>query len=185
MRRPVLVPVPVAIISSSRKSVPSKNTTSARAIRSAHRGRHGGGAGNEADARAAGRNLDPDIRAGLARGLRVLAFEIERHLARHREQFGLQAARQARPARRARPPGASPRRAPARRTWDCPRARRACAAVAQTANGSRSRRLSRPVDLIDLGAGQHHGLDRASARSGARMQRLGSPKLLRADQARR
>jgi hypothetical protein len=34
MRRPVLAPVPLAIISSSRKSVPSKNTTSARLIRS-------------------------------------------------------------------------------------------------------------------------------------------------------
>jgi hypothetical protein len=30
-------------------------------------------------------------------------------------------------------------------------------------------------DLIDLGAGEEHGFDRASARSHARMQRIGSP----------
>jgi hypothetical protein len=63
------------VISSSRKSVPSKNRTSAPLIRSIIAGGHCGGAWNIDEARVLGR-LNADICRCLARGLRILAFEI-------------------------------------------------------------------------------------------------------------
>src|SRR5262249_42834408 len=47
-----------------------------------HRGGHCGGARNIDETRVPGRNLDADICRRLDRGLRILAFEIERQLAR-------------------------------------------------------------------------------------------------------
>ena len=134
-----------AIISSSRYSVPSNNTTSARAMRSHHRGGDRGRARNEGEARAAGRNLDADIGGGLARGLGVLAFEIERHLARHGEQLGLQAARQARAARREPTARRVTRSGASTSNIGLSASAASVAAVAQRAKGSRSRRLSRPA----------------------------------------
>ena len=185
MRRPVLVPVPVAIISSSRNSVPSKKTTSARAIRSHHRRSDGCSAGNIGEAGAAGRNLDADIGGGLARGVGVVALEIERHLARHREQPRLQSARQA-PASR---PGTT-----ARRVTTSGASTPNMAIVSERGQrgggGANCKRLAlaqaqQAGHLIDLGAGEHDRLDRAAARCRARMQRLGSAEAAEEGQGRR
>jgi hypothetical protein len=60
----------VAIISSSRKSVPSKKRR--RRVQSSAIAASRWLRRNEADARTSGRQLDPDIRTRLDRGLRVL-----------------------------------------------------------------------------------------------------------------
>ena len=120
----------------------------------------------------------PDIRAGLDRGLRILPFEIERHLAGHGEEFGLQAARE-------RHRSAGNNRLTLHHVGR-ERAEHGIVGEGGERGGGRANRerLTLPQaqqagDLIDLGAGEDHGFDRASTRSHARMQRLGSPKLLR------
>ena len=142
----------------------------------AHRRRHRGGARDDRRcARSPAADLDADIGRGLARGVRILAFEIERHLAGHREQLAPAGRPEARTARRARArcrvtrSGASTSNivlsamSGKRRGRGAERERLALAQAQQAGH------------LIDLGAGQHHRLDRAAARCRARMQRGRSP----------
>ena len=178
MRRPVLVPVPVAIISSSRnkRAVEKNHVGAGEAPR--HRRRHRRGAGDIGDARIPGRDLDPDIRRGLGRGLGALALEIERNLSRRGKELRIEAAgKRQRGAGNDRLPLhqvgrqhaehgiVRDRRERGRRGIDF---ERLAFAQAQQAR-----------NLVDFGAGEHHGLDRAPARCRARVQRLRSPKLLR------
>src|SRR4030095_8214912 len=88
IRRPVLPPVRVLIISSSRYSVPSNSTTSAQSIRSHIDAVTAGAAPRDnPEPRSPGAKLEPCDTVDLAQGVRIVPFKIERHLAGHGEQL--------------------------------------------------------------------------------------------------
>ena len=107
------------IISSSVNSVPSNKTTSARASRSRSAGVTAAAPGTKTSRAPPARELDADIGAVSLAVSGLSPFEVERHLARHREQLRRDAAGQLERRAAARPLRASPGRRQARRTSGC------------------------------------------------------------------
>ena len=160
-----------AIISSSRNSVPSKNTLSAPAMRAAQRRRHRGAAGDEEQrGPAAGATAQsPIVSPSSARPGSPPRLGEQRHLARHGEGFGRRgrAARprhpSARRARRAASRGAARQPGSARGRSGWRRARRALCGAGIEREGLAFAQVQQAGDGVDLRPGQHHGGDRRMA----------------------
>ena len=125
-----------------------------------------GGAGNEHQALLAAGNLEADIGLGLGGERGSIAFEIERRLARHQEQLGLEAARQREPLAGAdRPARDHVGREHAEDRIGGEDAERRLGRVESERPALAQRQQAR--GLVDLGAGEHDRRDRAVAQARA------------------
>ena len=128
-----------------------------------------GGPGHEGESALSRANLDADADPGFAADLRRVALDVERRLARHREHFRFDAARQA--ERRARAHGNSRYQARSQHAEN-----RIGVDQPEGLGGSMERKLlalaqrQQPGDLVDFAPGQHHGLDRAAPQRSPRVQ---------------
>ena len=140
-------------------------------------------AGNEDETLSRAGDLDAHIGFGLGRERGVVAFEIERRLAGHQEQFGLQPAgqREALAGADCAPRHDVGRKHAEDRIGRERRQRRIGAVKGERpalAQGQQAR------GLVDFGAGEHHGGNRAVAQA-ARLQRRRSRGFAGAGRARR
>jgi hypothetical protein len=169
MRRPVLSPVPVKIISSSTKSVASNSDVGA-VEPLAQVGVHGGGARDVEQPAVAAGDLDADIGPGLRGERGIVVLEIERHLAGDGKQLDPKVAWQ-RKRLVARDDLARHHVA-----GEHPEDRIGVERGKRFGGGKHGEILAfaqdeEAGDLIDLGAGQDDGGDRRVACAGARLQR--------------
>ena len=144
--------------------------TSARARRCITAGVIAAAPGTKASRDAPLENLDADIGGAFACGVGIVAFEIKRHLARHDEEFGLDAIAERKALAR--------NHGVARDHVGSERGKHRIVGDGGQSRGGGVKRERRALaqteqarGLIDLGAGQNHGGDRAAAQSlAARMQ---------------
>ncbi len=169
MRCPVLVPTPWAIISSSRHSVPSKNTSAAPSSRSASAGGHPRRRpARRRNSRSPAAMSSPTVSPGACRDPAPHSvLEVERDLARHGERLDAQAKRRRRPARE-RSTGRSSGSSAGRQNPDSAtlkiglaRSTPSTRFVAYSASGWLSRSVKQAGDVVDVAVGQHRAGDRA------------------------